>query len=112
MIVVGLQPKPFARFIFRPLRPEYGGKAQVVRPVAQFLRSYQLDGGYTPGPLLALTVLVGVGGALLVLRRRAGGTHYHQFAMAAALVIGSAVDPAAGGRRVRILVALPALRQP
>jgi len=91
VIVVGLQPKPFARFIFRPLRPEYGGRAQVVRPVAQFLRSYQLDGGYTPGPLLALAVLVGVGGALLVLRRRAGGTRYHQFAMAAALVIGSAV---------------------
>jgi hypothetical protein len=90
VIVVGLQPKPFARFIFRPLRPDYGGKAQVVRPIAQFLRSYQLDRGYTPGPLLALGLLIGAGGALLVLRRRAGGTGYHQFAMAAALVFGSA----------------------
>ncbi len=29
-----------------------GGKPAVWRPVAAFLRSYQLDGGYTPGPLL------------------------------------------------------------
>jgi hypothetical protein len=47
-----------------------GGKPQVWRPVAEFLRSYQLDGGYTPGPLLLLLSLTGLAGALSVLRRR------------------------------------------
>ena len=34
-----------------------------------FLRSYQLDGGYTPGPLLALLALLGVAGSVLALIR-------------------------------------------
>jgi hypothetical protein len=47
-----------------------GGKPAVWRPVAAFLRSYQLDGGYTPGPVLALCTVVGLIGSALVLRRR------------------------------------------
>jgi hypothetical protein len=43
----------------------------VVRPVAAFLRAYQLGGGYTPGPLFLLTILAGLAGSLAVLRRRA-----------------------------------------
>ena len=40
------------------------------RPLATFLRGYQLDGGYTPGPLLALATVFGLLGSLFVLRRR------------------------------------------
>jgi hypothetical protein len=76
-IVVGLQFQIGGPFHFSVLRPAYGGRAQVDRPVASFLRSYQLDGGYTPGPLLALCALAGLGGsvvALARLRRAAGAT--------------------------------------
>jgi hypothetical protein len=49
-----------------------GGRPAVWRPVAGFLRGYQLHGGYTPGPLLALAALLGLAGSLTVARRRAG----------------------------------------
>ena len=48
-----------------------GGRPAVWHPAAAFLRSYQLDGGYTPGPLLGLCVLAGLGGSALAMRRRA-----------------------------------------
>jgi hypothetical protein len=47
-----------------------GGGPVVSKPLASFLRAYQLDGGYTPGPLLALAALAGLAGSLGVLRRR------------------------------------------
>ena len=54
----------FGKFHFSKLKPAYGGKAQVNRPVASFLRSYQLNGGFTPGPFLLLcTVARGTGDA-------------------------------------------------
>ena len=46
-----------------------GGTPAVWRPVASFLRSYQLDGGYTPGPLLAVLVLAGLAGTVAALVR-------------------------------------------
>jgi hypothetical protein len=49
-----------------------GGTPAVWRPVAGFLRSYQLGGGYTPGPVLALCTLAGLAGSAALLRRRAG----------------------------------------
>jgi hypothetical protein len=52
------------------LKPAYGGAPQVDRPIAMFLRSYQLGGGYAPGPLLALFTLTGLAGSLLVFARR------------------------------------------
>ncbi len=48
-----------------------GGNPAVIKPVASFLRGYQLHGGYTPGPLFAFTVLAGLAGSLAALRRRA-----------------------------------------
>ncbi len=48
-----------------------GGKPAVWRPVAAFLRSYQLNGGYTPGPLLVLLTVTGLAGSLVAFRRRA-----------------------------------------
>jgi len=47
-----------------------GGLPAVWRPVAAFLRSYQLDGGYTPGPVLLLCTLTGLIGSAFALRRR------------------------------------------
>ena len=47
-----------------------GGPPAVWRPVAAFLRSYQVDGGYTPGPLLAVCVLASVTACAALLRRR------------------------------------------
>jgi hypothetical protein len=91
-IVVGLQRSAFGIFRYSVLSPSYGGRAHVVKPVAAFLRSYQLDGGYTPGPLLAVFVLAGVAGSLLALiRRRAGGQRGLQLATASLLLTGAAV---------------------
>jgi hypothetical protein len=47
-----------------------GGKPAVWRPVAAFLRAYQLRGGYTPGPLLALFTVTGLAGSAIALVRR------------------------------------------
>jgi hypothetical protein len=48
-----------------------GGGPAVMRPLASFLHAYQLDGGYTPGPLLALATLAGLAGTLSLARRNA-----------------------------------------
>src|SRR5215831_5121383 len=48
-----------------------GGRPVVAGPLATFLRAYQLDGGYTPGPLLALMTLAGLAGTLSLARRHA-----------------------------------------
>src|SRR5215470_9279712 len=48
-----------------------GGHPAVIRPLASFLRAYQLSGGYTPGPLFAFAFAAGLAGSLAALRRRA-----------------------------------------
>ncbi len=49
----------------------YGGGAPVtIRPLATFLRAYQLDGGYAPGPLLAVMTAAGAIGSLFIFARR------------------------------------------
>lgn len=48
-----------------------GGRPAVWQPAAGFLRGYQLHGGYTPGPLLALAALLGLAGSLALAWRRA-----------------------------------------
>ncbi len=48
-----------------------GGVPAVAVPLASFLRGYQLGGGYTPGPLLALATLAGLAGTLSLARRHA-----------------------------------------
>jgi hypothetical protein len=65
VIVVGIQHRVFGQFFYSNLKPAYGGKAQVDRPVAAFLRSYQRSGGFTPGPFLLLCTVLGVTGTLL-----------------------------------------------
>ncbi len=67
-----------------------GGQPAVWRPVAVFLRSYQLDGGYTPGPLLLLCTVTGLAGSAFVLRRRADPA-LRQLALACLLFFACAV---------------------
>jgi hypothetical protein len=45
------------------------GGAVAVKPLATFLRAYQLDGGYTPGPLYLFSLLAGLAGSAFLLRR-------------------------------------------
>jgi len=89
-IVIGVQRKLFGAFHAHTLKPGYGGPAHVDRPIAQFLRSYQLDGGYTPGPLLALCTLAGLAGSLALLRRRLPA-RTRQLGLACLLFTGTAV---------------------
>ena len=69
-ITVGVQINPAKPFRFQPLNPAYGGPVQVDHSIAAFLRSYQLDGGYTPGPLLALFAIAGLFGSILAFAGR------------------------------------------
>src|ERR1700728_1478761 len=62
-----------------------GGTPAVWRPVAAFLRSYQLDGGYTPGPILAVCVLAGLAGSAVALLRRRLDPATRQLALACLL---------------------------
>jgi hypothetical protein len=96
VIVLGVQLTPNGGISYlKPLPAGQGGKADVARPLAVFLRSYQLRGGYTPGPLLAIAAIAGlIGSASLVRRRhrtaRAASPDY-QAALACFLVFTAAV---------------------
>ncbi len=69
-IVLGLRLTPAGGpLVVHPLEARYGGKAEVDRPVAAFLRDYQLGGGYTPGPMMALLAVAGLLGSVLVVSR-------------------------------------------
>ncbi len=68
-----------------------GGSPAVWRPVAGFLRSYQLGGGYTPGPLMTVFGLAGLAGSAAALRRRAD-PRTRQLALACLLFFTSAVS--------------------
>ncbi|MFY9888884.1 MAG: hypothetical protein WAK71_11300 [Streptosporangiaceae bacterium] len=68
-----------------------GGKPAVWRPVAAFLRSYQLDGGYAPGPLLVLLTFTGLAGSVVAFRRRAAAA-IRQPALACLLFFACAVS--------------------
>jgi hypothetical protein len=68
-----------------------GGSPAVWRPVANFLHRYQLDGGYTPGPLLALFTIAGLAGSLIALLRRRLDARTRQLALASLLFFASAV---------------------
>jgi hypothetical protein len=89
-LIVGVQKTGGGVFNPVVLGPSYSGRAQVNRPVAAFLRSYQLNGGYTPGPLLALAALAGVAGSVLALVRRSGDARRRQLALGCLLFTGTA----------------------
>jgi hypothetical protein len=72
---------PISRWQFQTTYPTYpplitlryvasirpgGGQPSVVRPLAEALRDYQLHGGYTPGPLLAVAAIAGLAGSCML----------------------------------------------
>ena len=76
---------PISRWQFQTTYPTYpplitlryvasirpgGGQPSVIRPLAEALRDYQLHGGYTPGPLLAVATLAGLAGSCMLGGRR------------------------------------------
>jgi hypothetical protein len=82
---------PISRWQFQTTYPTYpplitlryvasirpgGGQPSVIRPLAEALRDYQLHGGYTPGPLLAVAALAGLAGSCMLgfLRRERTAT--------------------------------------
>jgi len=72
VIVLGLRLTPGSATITRhALDRSYGGPAAVAKGPAAFLRAYQLRGGFTPGPLMALFAVAGLAGSVLVVVRRA-----------------------------------------
>jgi hypothetical protein len=69
-----------------------GGPPTVWRPVATFLHYYQVRGGYTPGPLLALLTLTGAFGAAVgLIRPRRLDASTRQLALACLLCFGCAL---------------------
>jgi hypothetical protein len=69
-----------------------GGRPAVWAPAAAFLRGYQLHGGYTPGPLLALCTLAGLAGSVSLLIRRRAARLAREPARACLLFFASAVS--------------------
>src|SRR5271165_1743502 len=65
-------PHRYTMAAFTRLARQYGSGAGLVavRPTATVLRDYQLDGGYTPGPLYATGLAAGLLGSLCGLARR------------------------------------------
>jgi hypothetical protein len=75
----------------RAITSQFGGGAPAVwRPVADFLHHYQLDGGYTPGPLLALFSITGLAGSVIALVRRRLDPQTRRLALGCLLCFGSA----------------------
>ncbi len=111
-IIVGVQVKLFGKLFLKPLKPAYGGPAQVNQPIAGFLRSYQLDGGYSPGPLLAVLAVLGLAGSVVALARRSSADPRQPGGRAGLPAVhpGRRRDPAGPGR-VRVLLAIPAARR-
>ncbi len=95
-------------------QPFGGGNPLVVKPLASFLRAYQLDGGYTPGPLLLLATVAGLLGSLAVVRRRATAAQRATatacllvFAAGAAVLLGSDVFQFSWRYQLPALITLP-----
>ncbi len=55
------------------IRAYGGGGPSVIKPLATFLRDYQLTVGFIPGPVLAIAFLLGILGATGVRRARRSG---------------------------------------
>jgi hypothetical protein len=70
---------------------EWGGKAKVNKPIASFLRSYQLNGGFTPGPLLLAFTILGLIGSVLALVRKWNSPRGRQIALASGYFFATAV---------------------
>ena len=90
-IIVGVQYRLGKTWNFQLLKPAYGGKAEVSKPLSTFLHNYQLKGGYTPGPLLLIFTLLGLAGSILALARRKASPAERQVAVCCLLFFVAAV---------------------
>jgi len=90
-IVVGYQIHHTSPWHFYVLPAKWGGKAKVNRMLASFLRSYQLGGGFTPGPLLLAFTIAGLIGSLLALVRKWNSPRGRQLALASGFFFACAV---------------------
>jgi hypothetical protein len=90
-IVVGLQQRHTSPWHYVILSSAYGGKAQVDNTLASFLRAYQLDGGYTPGPLFLVLTLAGLLGSVIALIYRRGSPRARNLALASLVFFVTAV---------------------
>jgi hypothetical protein len=90
-IVVGYQIHHSSPWHYYVLPRKWGGKAQVNHTLAAFLRSYQLGGGFTPGPLLLILTIAGLLGSLLALVRRWNSPRGRQLALASGFFFATAV---------------------
>jgi hypothetical protein len=68
-----------------------GGDARVNRSAATVLRDYQLHGGYTPGPVLLVTLLAGLAGIFTLRRRDRVSAEARNLALACLLITASGV---------------------
>ncbi len=82
-------PNATKPIVNRVTRQFGGGPPAVWRPVAVFLRAYQLRGGYTPGPLLIVFTLAGLAGSVIALVRRRGDRTTRQMSLACLLTFTS-----------------------
>ena len=73
------------------LNPAYGGPPQVDKPLAAFLRYYQLHGGFTPGPVFLVSLLAGLAGAVIAFLRRRRFAPARQAALGALLFVATGV---------------------
>jgi len=90
VIVVGLKNQlAGGGYRYQPLDPSMGGSATIVPALANFLRHYQLEGGFTPGPVYLLAVIAGLIGSVSVARRGRGAAE-RQLALACLLFFSSA----------------------
>ncbi len=114
VLILGLRQSFDTPVVAQPLSPSLGGRASVSRPLAAFLRSYQLGGGYTPGPLEAIAALAGLAGSLALLRRRASPAQRQLslacllfFSTAAAVLLASDIFEFTWRYQLPALVTLP-----
>ena len=91
-----------------------GGSPAVITQLASFLRGYQLGGGYTPGPLLALATLAGLAGTVSLARRHATPAQRHaaqacllMFTSAAAVLLVSDAFEYSWRYQLPALITLP-----
>jgi hypothetical protein len=90
-IIVGYQLHHTSPWHFYVLPKKWGGKAKVNHTLASFLRSYQLGGGFTPGPLLLALTILGLIGSLLALVRKWNSPRGRQLALASGFFFACAV---------------------
>jgi Dolichyl-phosphate-mannose-protein mannosyltransferase len=90
-IIVGYQVHHTSPWHYYQLPAKWGGKAKVNHTLASFLRSYQLNGGFTPGPLLLAFTIAGLIGSLLALVRKWNSPRGRQLALASGFLFATAV---------------------